>query len=134
MFALELFFALIVALVLSVLFALANRRGFQRPGFLWFFLIIFLATWTGGIWSRPYGPTLYGIHWLPFVLAGLLFGLFLSISSPGQPPKDRHETIDMLEKIEQEKKLDKFTYVTLSVFFWILLCALLTAIIIRYLL
>jgi hypothetical protein len=134
MFALELLLALIIAIVLSVLFALATRRGFQRPGFLWFFLVIFLATWTGGVWIRPFGPTLFGIHWLPFVLAGLVFSLFLIISSPGQPPKSRHETIDMLEKIEQEKKLDTFTYVTLSVFFWILLCALITAIIVRYLL
>jgi hypothetical protein len=134
MFALELLIALIIAIALSVVFALATRRGFQSPGFLWFLLIIFLATWTGGLWIRPFGPTLCGIHWLPFVLSGLVFVLFLNISSPGQPPRNRHETIDMLEKIEQEKKLDTFTYVTLSIFFWILLCALITAIIVRYLL
>jgi hypothetical protein len=134
MFVLELFFAFIVAIVLSGLFALATRRGFQWPGFLWFFLIIFLATWAGGVWVRPFGPSLFGIYWLPFVLAGLIFVLFLAISTPGQPPKNRRETIDMLERIEQEKKLDQFTYVTLSIFFWILLCVLITAIIIRYLL
>ena len=134
MFALELFFALIIALVLSSLFALATRRGFQWPGFLWFFLIVFLATWASGVWLKPFGPSLWGSYWLPFVLAGLIFVLFIAISSPEQPPKNRHETIDMLERIEQEKKLDQFTYVTLSIFFWILFFVLITAIIIRYLL
>jgi hypothetical protein len=133
MFVLEFFFALIIALVLSGLFALVTRRGFQRPGFLWLYLIVFLATWAGGVWVKPFGPTLGEIHLLPFVLAGLIFVLFLAISSPGQPPKNRHETIDMLERIEQEKKLGQYTYITLSLFFWILLFTLLAAIVIRYL-
>jgi len=46
---------------------------------------------------------------------------------------NRHETIDMLERIEREKKWDKFTYISLSAFFWILSALLITAIVVRYL-
>jgi hypothetical protein len=133
MILLELLFALLVALFLGGLFALAARKGGRRTGFSWVFLILFLATWAGGVWAKPFGPSLWGVSWLPFVLAGLIFFLIMAVLAPKQPPRDRYETIEMLDRIEREKKLDHFTYISLSVFFWILLLILLTAIIIRYL-
>ena len=129
MIILELFFALIVAFVLSVLFSLATRVGVRRTGFFWFFLIIFLGTWAGGIWVRPFGPSLWGISWLPFILSGLIFVLILTISAPRRPPRSRHETLSMLERIEREKELEQATYITLSFFFWILLFVLIISII-----
>ena len=64
---------------------------------------------------------------------GLVSALFLAVSLPRMPPRGRHETLKMLERIKQEKKLEQITYSTLSLSFWILLAALIAVIIIRYL-
>jgi hypothetical protein len=50
--------ALTVALLVCALFALAIRSSVRRTGFGWFFLIVLLATWAGGVWLRPFGPSL----------------------------------------------------------------------------
>jgi len=125
--------ALVVAFVLSGVFALATGRGSKRTGLFWLFLIIFMATWAGGVWLRPFGPTLWGIHWVTFFLVGLIFALILAVFSPGRPPRGRHETLDMLERIEQEKEIEQFTYITLNIFFWVLLLVLVVVIFIHYL-
>ena len=133
MIVLELLFAFIVALILSALLALTWGREATRTGFIWLFLLIFLASWAGGIWVRPFGPRLWGIHWLPFLSAGLIVALIFAVSAPQRPPRSRHETIKMLERIRREKELGQATYITLSFFFWVLLFVLTAVIVIRYL-
>ena len=134
MFILEFLIAVCVSLVLSALFILATRRRDKGGDLLWLFIIIFLATWAGGIWLKPIGPTIWGIHWLAFLLAGIFVLLLLAIFIQRRPPSGRRETLDMLERIAKEREVESVTYVTLSAFFWILLAALIIAIIIRYLL
>lgn len=133
MIFLELLVALVVSSLLSALFVLATRRESRWTGLFWIFLIIFPATWAGGIWVRPFGPPLWGVHWLRFLFAGLISALFLAVSVPRVPPRGGHETLKMSERIKQEKKLEQITYSTLSLSFWILLAALIALIIIRYL-
>ena len=128
----EFFVSFIVAVILTGLYMLVTRGARRRTGLIWLFLIIFLATWAGGIWLRPFGPTLWGIHWLVFLLVGLIIVLFLVILIPQKAPRGRQETLDMLDRIEEEKQLEKFTYITLSIFFWILLSLFAIAIILRY--
>lgn len=130
---LEPFLALIFALLLSGLFALTTRRSLQRPGFLWLFLIVFLVTWAGGIWLKPFGPSVGGIPLLPFLFVGIVFVLLLAVTSPKLRPRDRRETIDMLDRIEQEKKLDQLTSIYLRGIFWILFLLLTVAIVLYYL-
>jgi hypothetical protein len=132
MIILEVLIALTISLLLSSVFALATRRGGRRTGLFWLFLIIFLAAWAGGIWLRPFGPTLWGIHWLAFLLVGLILALIIAVSAPGRPPKGRHETLDMLERIRKEKEMEKLAYITLNTFFWVVVLALFVVIIIRY--
>jgi hypothetical protein len=124
--------ALIVALLVSVLFGYALRRRIPRKGFFWFFLILLLATWAGGMWIGPFGPTFRGIFWLPFVLVAVLVGLLLAAIAPRRAPTGRIETLEMLEEIEQKRKLEKLTYISFGVFFWVALFALITVIIVRY--
>jgi hypothetical protein len=128
----EFFASFIIAVILTGLYMLATREAGRRTGLIWLFLIIFLATWAGGIWLRPFGPTVWGIHWIVFLLAGFIIVLFLFIFIPRKAPRGRRETLDMLERIEEEKELEKVAYITLSMFFWILLSALVIAIILRY--
>ena len=121
----------IIAIFFTGLYVLLTRGGGRRTGLIWLFLIIFLTTWAGGIWLRPFGPMLWGVHFLTFLLAGLTIVLFLIIAVPRKAPRGRRETLDMLERIEQEKALEKLTYITLSLFFWILLAILVIAIILH---
>jgi hypothetical protein len=130
----EVFVALLVALLVSVLFGLAMRRKMARKGFFWFFLIVFLATWAGGIWIGPLGPSFRGIYWLPYVLVAIVVGFFLAAVAPRRAPRGRIETLEMLEEIEQERKIEKLTYISFGLFFWIALFALITVIIVRYIL
>lgn len=63
---------------------------------------------------------------------GIVVVLFLFILIPRKAPRGRHETLDMLESIEREKKLEEAAYITLIIFFWILLAVFGIAIILRY--
>jgi len=82
MFILELLIAISISLVLSALFVLVIQRGERRTGFFWLFVVVFLVTWAGGVWLRPFGPTLWGVCWLGFLLAGLFILLLLAIFIP----------------------------------------------------
>ncbi|MEJ2364011.1 MAG: hypothetical protein P8075_10990 [Deltaproteobacteria bacterium] len=128
----EFFVALLIALLASVPFGFALRRRIPRRGFFWFFLILFLATWAGGMWIGPFGPSFRGIFWLPFVLVAVLVGFFLAAIAPQRPPSSRIETLEMLEEIEKKRRLEKLTYISFGVFFWVALFALITVIIVRY--
>jgi hypothetical protein len=58
----------------------------------------------------------------------LLFALF----APLKAPRGRHETIDQLQEIARQKELQKVTYMTLGIVFWVVLVILIAAIAIRY--
>jgi hypothetical protein len=122
----------IIALILTGLYMVLRRGIGRSTGLIWLFLIIFLATWAGGTWLKPFGPTLWGIHWPAFVLVGLVIVLLLIVAVPPKAPRGRQETLDMLEHIEEKKKIEEVVYITLSIFFWILLSLLLIAILLRY--
>ncbi len=120
----ELLFALAIALFFTVVFTVLGRRARSWPIVLVFFLLIFLGAWAGGIWITPVGPTFIGIYWISFFTAGLIFALLLVAvtafsSRPSQDSKD---------EIREEEDLE----ITISMFFWILLLALVVAIIIGY--
>ena len=124
--------SLIIALILTGLYMLVRRGAGPGTGLIWLFLVIFLATWAGGTWVRPFGPTLWGIHWTAFLLVGVVIVLFLIVAIPPKAPRGRQETLDMLERIEEKKEIEEVVYITLSIFLWILLSLLLLAIILRY--
>ena len=128
----EFLVALSIALLVSVLLGFALRRRIPRKGFFWLFLILLLATWAGGMWIGPFGPSFRGIFWLPFVLVAVLVGFFLAAVAPRRPPSSRIETLEMLEEIEKTRKMEKLTYMSFGVFFWVALFALVAVIIVHY--
>jgi len=128
----EIFVALLVTVFLSALLMPTFLKGEQRARLIGIFWIIFLTTWAGGIWVRPFGPSFRGIYWLPFLFIGIIIVLILVVSYPRRNPKSRWETLDMLHRIESQKKLNQLTYITLILMFWLLLFLLSMAIIVRY--
>ena len=128
----EVFVALMVTVFLSALLMPTFLKGEQRTRLICIFWIIFLTTWAGGIWLKPFGPSFRGIHWLPFLFIGIIIVLILVVSYPRRTPKSRWETLDMLQRIESQKRLNQLTYITLILLFWLLLFLLSVAIIVRY--
>ena len=129
----EFLISLVVALVVCVIFELVTRRKARRTGFVWFFLFVLMATWAGGVWLRPFGPSWGNIRWLQFLVVGLLVVLMFALFTPLKPPRGRHDTLDQLDEIAQEKELAKVTYITLGIVFWIVFVIFILAIITRYL-
>lgn len=123
----DLLFAAVIALLLALIFAVGFRReGFGAP--LWiFFLLLFLLIWAGGIWVTPIGPPLWGVPWLSFLLIGIIFALLLTaFLPPARRPRSRGEAI------EQARSQKNAAWVV-GVFFWLLILALVIAIIVGYL-
>jgi MFS family permease len=134
MIRLEFLTALVIALGWSGLYVLIIQRAWprKRGSFVWLFVIIFLGTWLLGSLLRPFGPEVAGIRWMPFFLVGLVIFLVLAVAVPRRPLEGRRETLELLEQVERERELEAATFMTLNVFFWILICVLVVTLIIRY--
>lgn len=129
MFLVHFLFALCTAVILSLIFTLGFGRRRVWPSVLFFFILILLASWAGGIWLTPIGPPLWKAHWLPFLVVGLIFALVLAVAAPSPP---RRSTVELVESTEEEAE-KKAAYWVVGVFFWFLVAALIVAIVWRYL-
>lgn len=128
----ELLTALLIAILMVALFLLLVRRSGTRYDKVWLFLIVFGATWAGGVWIRPFGPPLAGVYWLTFVLAGIIAVGLIGLFIPRRPPHGRQETLEKLEQVKQSKELQQVTTMTLGVLFWLVLSIFVLAIVFRY--
>jgi hypothetical protein len=128
MFLIHLIYALFfAALLTAAFFALFRTRG-PWSSLVLFFLVVFLATWAGGAWLAPFGPALWETAFLPFLLVGLIFALLLAAAAPSERPESTVELVD-----REEQRRETATAVTvLSVFFWVLIGALIVVIVSRY--
>jgi hypothetical protein len=124
--------AFAVAIALTSIIILFLRRKPLGGGVAGLFVLIFLATWAGGLWLRPFGPLWSGIAWLPFVVIGILLFLLFSATHNPAPPRNRHETLDYFKKVREEEEVEEVAYQSLNIFFWVLISILLAAIILRY--
>lgn len=130
MVLIDLLFAFFFALLLAAIFGLAFRS--RGPwGSIWlFFLILFLATWAGGVWMTPIGAPVWGAYWVPFLFVAVIFALILSAAAVAVPEEETTvETVDE-QRLEQEERA---TTATLGIFFWVLMVVLIIAIIASYL-
>ncbi len=126
MFVTEITAALMSGLILTgAVFLLARRR--YEVSILWLFLLTFLGAWTGGVWMRP----AQGVGWLPFILTGLAVALGVALTSR-KVPRNRQETLDLLEEIERERALRKVTVLSMNIYFIILAVIFAGLILIRY--
>jgi hypothetical protein len=128
----ELLTALLIATLVVIGFLLLVRRSGAKYGKLWLFLIVFVATWAGGVWIHPLGPTIGGVYWLTFALAGIIAVGLIGLFTPHHPPHGRYETLEKLEQVKQSKELQQVTTMTLGVIFWVVFSILALAIVFRY--
>src|SRR5689334_22780496 len=85
----EFLFALVISMICAaLLLPLAARSkirsrfsGLEPASIFVLLLILFLATWAGGIWLVPFGPRLWGVAWGTFVVVGLVVALLMAAVS-----------------------------------------------------
>jgi type VI protein secretion system component VasK len=127
MFFPSFFFVLLIAMVLTLIFAMGLGRHRSGTVLLMFFIILFLATWAGGLWIHPVGPPTWGVPWLSFLIVGFILAIMLAALIP-PAPRNRPVAGEGRPESEEEKK----EMVAFNAFVWILLVALVVAIILRF--
>jgi len=124
----DVLFVFILALLFTLLVTGPFRWRYSRAGGVWpaagFLFLIFLAViWAAGIWSVPYGPALWSVYWLPFVLAGLFLALIiLAITAAVRPPPTTAES----------DSAEAGFAALFGIFFWILILGSVAAIAVAY--
>lgn len=129
MFLAEILFAIGIALVLTAIFSAAFGSTGPWPSFWVFFGIVLLVAWAAGLWARPFGPALWGVYWLPFVVFGLIAALVIAAAtppSPDVPPDVPDRPLPANDVAATEASI------AISVFVWILVAILLIAIVAGY--
>ncbi|HEX3593695.1 MAG TPA: hypothetical protein VHU80_01300 [Polyangiaceae bacterium] len=89
MFVVEFVFAFVISILCAaMLLPVAGRTdwrarhpGIEPLGVFALLLILFLATWAGGIWLAPVGPRLWGVAWGSFVVVGIFVALLIGAVS-----------------------------------------------------
>jgi hypothetical protein len=82
------FIVLFIVLLVGGLFAAIGARG-PWPGMIWFFLILFIGTWTLGTWVRPIGPMIWNVPWLTFLMGAILIALLIAAATPRHGGRSR---------------------------------------------
>ncbi len=115
MFFIDILVALAIAVLLTALFVAVFRTTGPWAGFWIFLLVVFLASWAGGVWLTPFGPPIFGITWLPFLITGLFFALLLAAATPVYPAR---------KTTTPETAAEAETAAAFSIFFWVLIAGL----------
>lgn len=127
MFLADLLVAALIAIVLVAVFGIFIRGEAIGAGLFWFFLLIFLASWAGGLWVTPVGPPIFGVSWLGYLLVGLVFTLLIMALLPPAPPRPRTPGA-----VQEEVEAEATAFAVLNMFFWILLVGFIVAILAGY--
>jgi hypothetical protein len=132
----EILFAFVVALVLTMLLIPLTAPRRARNGesvvgtILFFFLILFLASWAGGLWLTPVGPPLWGGFWAPFLLVGIFVTLMLAAA--GEPSRHYDSRSRVTEPSTAEEATETAAVVAFGMMFWVLILGLVAAVIAGY--
>lgn len=116
--------ALIIALVLSALFSSRYRSADSFVPLMIFFVILFMVVLAGQLWITPFGPVWWGISWLPLFFIALIFAFMLVAAAPF--PNSRKKSV------KEEIKEKEATGVAIGIFTWMLIIALVIAIVTGY--
>jgi hypothetical protein len=136
-FLFELLVALVIALVLSsILFGVGWEQPYREDtwgGLIAWFIILLLVVWVGGTWMAPFGPRLWDVAWLPFLITGIFIFLLLLIAVPATRywprPRTRREAIEQAEMAREEEAVVIRAFGCL---FWLLIGLLIIALLSRY--
>jgi hypothetical protein len=130
----HLIYALFIGLGIAGLFGLALGTRGPWNSFFWFFFVIFLVSWGGGVWLTPFGPTGWGVSWMPFLVTGFFITLLLLAATP-RSTRDRGATRGSASDATDLKELaavEREAETGLNVLFWLLIVFLAVVIVCNY--
>jgi len=125
----EFFFAILIAILLTAVFAAGFRRQNWGAALVFFFLILFLATWAGGMWVVPFGPIAWGVPWVTYLFVGIVIALLLTALIP---PVERPTYPGREPGISEPSQRDNTAVIGLDIFMIVLMLALIIAIVAAY--
>ena len=117
MFIADLVVALAFGLFIVWIVSLAFGTRGPWDSFLWFFIVVSIFAWAGGVWLVPFGPTWWGIGWLPIILMAFFVSLLLASASP--------RTRRWRRAAQEKANADAGSRVVVDTIFWVLLICLL---------
>ena len=118
------------AVVMVALMFLFRLHGPASRMFLVAFAV-FLAAWVGGLWLTPFGPTIRGAYWVPFLAVGFVFALIWIAISPWPGRRGRRRPMPAKSEIREPTTTPEEA--TISGFFWLLIVVLGALIVVGYL-
>ena len=86
MFAPNVLFALIFAVLLAAIFAIARRKIATQTDLFLIFLIALLSSWAGGIWIKTIDLFAWKINWIEFFSVCIIYALLLAVFFQRRPP------------------------------------------------
>lgn len=93
MIAANIIFSLLYAVIITAVFHLLFKKSGPWAGFWLLFILVFLASVGAGRWVTPTGPAAWGFHWLPGLVAAILFALLVAAATPeARPAKGKADT------------------------------------------
>jgi len=131
---LHLLYALFVGVSVACLWSFILNSHGPWKNVYWFFLVVFLFSWGGGLWITPFGPTGYGVSWLPFVMMGLVAALLLSAATPRlERRKTPSRLVHHAAPVDTGSgHIETSVEFMVDLVFWCLVVVLLTSIFARY--
>jgi|GEM_PF-3372812 len=81
----------------------------------------------------PFRLSYKGKHWVFFILTDVLPALIFASWLPLQRPKNRRETIEMLDNAKIKEEMQTYAYITLNIIFLIIIVILAVIIVLKYL-
>jgi hypothetical protein len=131
---LHLLYALFVGISVACVWSFLLNSSGPWNNLYWFFLVIFLFSWGGGVWITPFGPTGWGVSWLPFVMMGVVVALLLSAATPRH---ERRRPVSgtrpvVVQAPPASSPVASTAFFALDLFFWFLVILLVTSILGRY--
>jgi hypothetical protein len=135
MFWIDLFFSALLAFLLSMVLVgvLRWRHPARDEGWIWSFLFLFVILWLS-MWGAsrylvPWGPELWGVYWIPVLVVGIAVSLIALASTGARRARARR-------RVDERKQQRSDSVVTLLAafggFFWLLVLALLWAVLTGY--
>lgn len=128
--------SVLVAVVIAVLFTvvLVSLLGWRRPGAVqtesvvtsavFFFMILFLATWAAGAWISPRGALALGVPWISWLAVALVVTLVVAAVTQ---PWDRRRSRNAEPTTPTPGQAGEIVAAGFGLAFWVLMVVLLLA-------
>ncbi len=90
-------FSLVYAVVITAVFTLIFKKNGPWDGFWLLFILVVLASIGAGRWVTPIGPVAWGFHWLPGLIAAIIFALLVAAATPDPGAKRKGKADEQTE-------------------------------------